>query len=205
MQHRTFWPSGPLAGELGRADGSVTEQWAQNAVAGPRARDTLRGRGRYAARPIQRSLSLSDSACAGHSRRRHSARLVRISFAGRAWIELAVPAAYGDATVRALWARAPSSDRALRHRSARALRIEKGHVAGSELNGQTNAHDLGMGRMVSTPRICVGASWPQRSRSWARTDCVRRLQACRCLAAAARRARIVGVGKEARTEHDEAI
>ena len=29
------------------------------------------------------------------------------------------------------------------------MRIEKGHAAGPELNGQTTAHDLGLGRMVS--------------------------------------------------------
>lgn len=42
------------------------------------------------------------------------------------------------------------------------LRIEKGHVSGSELNGQTSASDLGMGRMVSTkgpgrPRVVAAA------------------------------------------------
>ena len=29
------------------------------------------------------------------------------------------------------------------------MRIEKGHAAGPELNGQTTAHDLGLGRTVS--------------------------------------------------------
>ena len=29
------------------------------------------------------------------------------------------------------------------------MRIERGHAAGSELNGQTTAHDLGLGRTVS--------------------------------------------------------
>ena len=29
------------------------------------------------------------------------------------------------------------------------MRIEKGHVAGNEINGQTTARDLGLGRMMS--------------------------------------------------------
>jgi glycine cleavage system aminomethyltransferase T len=36
------------------------------------------------------------------------------------------------------------------------MRIEKGHVAGPELNGQTTAADLGMGRMVSTKKDFIG-------------------------------------------------
>ena len=33
------------------------------------------------------------------------------------------------------------------------LRIEKGHVAGNEINGQTTARQMGLGRMVSQKRI----------------------------------------------------
>ena len=36
------------------------------------------------------------------------------------------------------------------------LRIEKGHVAGSELNGQTTAADLGLGKMVKRRGDFVG-------------------------------------------------
>jgi sarcosine oxidase subunit alpha len=36
------------------------------------------------------------------------------------------------------------------------LRIEKGHPAGGELNGQTTAHDLGMGKMLSTKKDFIG-------------------------------------------------
>ena len=36
------------------------------------------------------------------------------------------------------------------------LRIEKGHVAGNELNGQTTARDLGLGRMMSTKKEYIG-------------------------------------------------
>jgi sarcosine oxidase subunit alpha len=36
------------------------------------------------------------------------------------------------------------------------LRIEKGHAAGNELNGQTTARDLGLGRMMSTKKDYIG-------------------------------------------------
>ena len=36
------------------------------------------------------------------------------------------------------------------------LRIEKGHPAGGELNGQTTAHDLGFGKMLSAKKDFIG-------------------------------------------------
>ena len=80
------------------------------------------------------------------------ARLFRISFSGELAYEIAVPARYGDALdPRASWRRArefgiaPYGTEALG-----VMRIEKGHVAGNEINGQTTARDLGLGRMMST-------------------------------------------------------
>ncbi|WP_227591756.1 hypothetical protein, partial [Klebsiella aerogenes] len=37
-----------------------------------------------------------------------------------------------------------------------AMRIEKGHVAGPELDGRTTPADLGLGRMVSAKKAFVG-------------------------------------------------
>jgi sarcosine oxidase subunit alpha len=42
------------------------------------------------------------------------------------------------------------------------MRIEKGHVAGGELNGTTTAGDLGMGKMVSTKKDFIGRMMAQR-------------------------------------------
>ena len=36
------------------------------------------------------------------------------------------------------------------------MRIEKGHVAGNELDGRTTARDLGLGRMASTKKDYIG-------------------------------------------------
>jgi len=42
------------------------------------------------------------------------------------------------------------------------MRLEKGHVAGSELNGTTTAGDLGLGRMLSTKKDFIGRVLSQR-------------------------------------------
>src|SRR3546814_11799314 len=42
------------------------------------------------------------------------------------------------------------------------LRIEKGHVAGPELDGRTTAGDLGLGAMVSTKQPFIGSAMHPR-------------------------------------------
>jgi len=84
-------------------------------------------------------------------------RLFRISFSGEHAYELSVPADYGNMVARALmqageeFGIAPYGIEALS-----VMRIEKGHVAGGELNGTTTAADLGLGRMMSTKKDYIG-------------------------------------------------
>jgi len=91
------------------------------------------------------------------------ARLFRISFSGELAFELAVPARYGDALMRRLmdageeFGVVPYGTEALG-----VMRIEKGHVAGNELNGTTTALNLGLGRMVSTKKDSIGAVLSRR-------------------------------------------
>jgi len=86
------------------------------------------------------------------------ARLFRISFSGELAYEVAVPARFGDATARALMkAGAPFGIAPYGLEALSVLRIEKGHAAGGELNGQTTANDLGLGRMMSTKKDFIGA------------------------------------------------
>ena len=42
------------------------------------------------------------------------------------------------------------------------MRIEKGHAAGNELNGQTSALNLGLGGFVSAKKDCIGKTLSQR-------------------------------------------
>ena len=95
------------------------------------------------------------------------ARLFRISFSGELAYEIAVPARYGDALIRALMQAGgelgvtPYGIEALG-----VMRIEKGHVAGTELNGQTTARDLGLGRMMSTKKDYIGRVHGADARRW---------------------------------------
>ena len=135
---------------------SVTDQWAQFAIAGPNSRRVLE-------KIVDSEVDISNESfpfmacanitvCGGVT-----ARLFRISFSGEMAYELAVPARYGDSMIRALMDAGnefnivPYGLEALN-----VMRIEKGHATGSELNGQTSALNLGMGRMVSKKKDCIG-------------------------------------------------
>ncbi|WP_322515725.1 sarcosine oxidase subunit alpha family protein [Rhodopseudomonas palustris] len=147
--HQVLWP------ELDVQMVSVTEQWAQVAVAGPQSRALLQNL-------FGPGVDLSDTAfpymaCGEFRLGDVPARLFRISFSGERAYEIAVPAGYGDALMRALMTAGeglgvvPYGTEALG-----VMRIEKGHAAGNELNGQTVARDLGLGRMMSTKKDFIG-------------------------------------------------
>jgi glycine cleavage system aminomethyltransferase T len=140
---------------------SVTEQWAQYAVAGPHSRELLE-------RLLGNTLDVSNTAfpylaCAEFNWRGVTARLFRISFSGELAYELAVPAQYGEATIRAIMSAGAQWGVVLYGTEAlTVMRIEKGHVAGNELNGTTTANDLGLGRLISTRKDFIGRVLSQR-------------------------------------------
>jgi methylglutamate dehydrogenase subunit C len=153
--HQVLWPS--LDVQLV----SVSEQWAQFAIAGPRSRDVLR-------KLIDEKHDVGDKALPHLGAREVTvggigARLYRLSFSGELAYELAVPARHGDAMIRAIMAAGeefgitPYGTEALG-----VMRIEKGHVSGNEINGQLTARDLGLGRMVSGKKDCIGRVMAQR-------------------------------------------
>ena len=135
---------------------STTEQWAQFAVAGPNARRLLR-------KIVDAEHDISNEAfpfmacgeiavCGGTP-----ARLFRISFSGELAYEVAVPARYGEALMAALMAAGEAFGAvAYGTEALGVMRIEKGHAAGNEINGQTTARMLGMQRMVSKKKDCIG-------------------------------------------------
>jgi sarcosine oxidase subunit alpha len=154
--HQWLWP------ELDVNFCSVTDQWAQIAVAGPRARDVL-------AKIVDAPFDVSNAAfpymaaagveiCGGTP-----ARLFRLSFSGELAYEVAVPARYGNALAAALmeagaeYGITPYGTEALG-----VMRIEKGHPAGNELNGQTTAHDLGFAKLLSKKKDFVGRALAAR-------------------------------------------
>lgn len=155
--HQVLWP------ELDVRMVSVSEQWAQVAVAGPKARKTLRG-------VVDTAHDLSNEALPYLAARAVTvgggipARLFRISFSGELAYELAVPAGYGDAMMRALMqAGAPFGITPYGTEALGVLRVEKGHVAGNELNGQTTARDLGLGKMMSSKKDYIGRLMANRA------------------------------------------
>ncbi|MEL6792906.1 MAG: glycine cleavage T C-terminal barrel domain-containing protein, partial [Pseudomonadota bacterium] len=162
MRHLEFcrqclWP------DLDVALISTTEQWAQYAVAGPRARDLLR-------KVVDAEHDISNDAlpymgcaeitvCGGVK-----ARIFRLSFSGELAYEIAVPCRYGhdmmDVLMRAgeEFGAEPYGTEALG-----VMRIEKGHAAGNELDGRTTAGDLGMGRLGAKKNTdFIGRTMAQR-------------------------------------------
>jgi sarcosine oxidase subunit alpha len=153
--HQVLWPY------LDVAMVSVTEQWAQYAVAGPKARELLKNL-------LGDTFDVSNEAfpflaCAEFMWGNVPARLYRISFSGELAYEVAVPADYGDSLIRALMkAGAPFGVVPYGSEALGVLRIEKGHVSVPELNGQTTAADLGLGKMLSKKKDFIGRVLAQR-------------------------------------------
>jgi sarcosine oxidase subunit alpha len=160
MQHLEFclqalWP------ELDVALASVTDRWAQYSVAGPRSRNLIQ-------KLLGGAVDLSNASFPHLAAREFPAfgtkiRLARLSFSGELAYEIAAPASRGDALIRGLmeagreFGATPYGVEALG-----VMRIEKGHVAGGELSGQTTARDLGLGRMMSTKKDFIGRALSQR-------------------------------------------
>jgi methylglutamate dehydrogenase subunit C len=135
---------------------SVTESWAQFAVAGPMAKHLLN--------TIADIPDLPFMGCAPVTIAGVNARLFRISFSGEVGYEIAVPTRYGEALFRDLVARAetlgggPYGMEALN-----VLRIEKGFITHAEIHGRITAFDIGMQGMVSGKKDCIGKAASQRA------------------------------------------
>lgn len=136
---------------------SVTDAWAQLSIAGPRSREIVAGL--VDAGPDLSNAALPHMSWCPVSVGGVPARLYRLSFSGELAFELGVPPDLGAAVMaRAVELGAtPYGTEALG-----VLRIEKGHPAGGELNGQTTARDLGLGKMVSPKKDCIGRILAQR-------------------------------------------
>jgi sarcosine oxidase subunit alpha len=90
-------------------------------------------------------------------------RLFRISFSGEEGYEIAVPARYGAALFRDLVARAETMGGGPYGMEAlNVLRIEKGFITHAEIHGRVTAADVGLGKMVSAAKDCIGKAAAQR-------------------------------------------
>ncbi len=139
---------------------SVTDQWAQMALAGPLSRAVPA----RAAHPLDVSpgafppLAAREGAIAGIP-----VRVFRVSYSGELAYEIAAPADSGIAVWEALLAAGANDGIAPYGLEAMgALRIEKGHVAGPEIDGRTPPADLGLARLVSAKKHFVGSHLSRR-------------------------------------------
>ncbi|MDW6023459.1 sarcosine oxidase subunit alpha family protein [Mesorhizobium sp. BAC0120] len=144
----TVWP------DLRVAVTSVTDEWAAMSVAGPRSREIL-----AAAFPdldvsndALPHMGLSESEFDGRA-----LRIIRLSYSGERAYEVYVGASAGEAVWRRLVeAGAPFGLKPYGVEALGALRVERGHVAGPEIDGRTTLNDLGLGRMVAKRSGYVG-------------------------------------------------
>ena len=138
---------------------SVTEQWAQFAIAGPKSRALLNG---LLDTPIDND-SFPYMACGPVAVGGIAARLFRISFSGEHAYELAVPARYGDSLARLLVDRAKALGGGLYGMEAlNVLRIEKGHITHAEIDGRYSAFDISMPHMLAAGKDCIGKAMAAR-------------------------------------------
>ncbi len=159
MQHmefylQTVWPG------LDVTLASVTDQWAAMSIAGPKSRDTISA--------IVEGLDLSNAAfpfmAVGDATVRGCpVRVFRISFSGEMAYEIATPAGHAET----VWQAVLEAGEAFKIEpygveALGLLRIEKGHVTGAELNGQTTAADVGLEKMFKKRGDFVGRVLAQR-------------------------------------------
>ncbi len=132
---------------------SVTEQWAQFAVAGPKARALMNA---VLDRPIDNE-SFPFMACAVVDVCGVTGRLFRISFSGEHDYEIAVPARFGDSLFRQLAMQAEILGGGLYGIEAlNVLRIEKGFITHAEIPGRVTALDIGMAWMIAPGKDSIG-------------------------------------------------
>ncbi len=159
MAHMEFhrqavWP------ELAVEVTSITDQWAGMALAGPHSRAILARAvdGSDVSDPALPFMGVMPATIGGCP-----VRLFRISFSGELAYEIHTPADYGMRVWQAVFeAGASAGIVAYGTEAMGTLRIEKGHVAGAELDGRTTPADLGLGRMASRNKDYVGRAALER-------------------------------------------
>jgi len=138
---------------------SVTEQWAQFAIAGPRSRDLLN---ELLDNPIDNQnfpfMNCGEIKICGVM-----GRLFRISFSGEQGYEIGIPARYGESLFRMLKRKSEEWEGgAYGMEALNVLRIEKGFITHAEIHGRITAFDLGMQGMMSSKKDFIGKTSAMR-------------------------------------------
>ncbi len=152
--HDVVWP------DLKVALTSVSDEWAAVAVAGPKSRAVLRKcvTDCDVSNEGMPFMGVRDGEIDGIP-----VKIARLSFSGELAYEVFCGAHWGRALWKALEKAGEKFDITPYGLEALStLRIEKGHVAGPELNGRTTPLDLGLGGMISSKKNFVGCALLQR-------------------------------------------
>ena len=141
---------------------SVSEQWAAAAISGPRTREVLNQCVEDPSLITNENLPflgfISTELKGGIP-----CRIARISFSGELGYEVYTISDYANSAMDLLWNSAKKFDGCLYGLEALgALRVEKGHVTGAELDGRVTIDDSGLGRMASTKKSYIGSSMRKR-------------------------------------------
>ena len=139
---------------------SVTDEWAGMVIAGPRSRSALQIA--FTGQDLS-DAKLPQMGCLEIALGDVPIRLIRLSFSGELAYEVYTSADHGVALWEHLLARAaPLGIRPYGLEALASLRIEKGHIAGLELDRRNTLDDLGLGRMASKEKAFVGRELRQR-------------------------------------------
>ena len=141
---------------------SVSEQWAGSAVAGPKAREVLSAcvedpdvmsNDNFPFMGVIKTTLKGGIPC----------RIARISFSGELAYEAYVASDYAPAMMDLLWPEAQKHNGCLYGLEALgAMRIEKGHVTGAELDGRVSIDDAGLGKMANPDKPFIGKAMRDR-------------------------------------------
>jgi methylglutamate dehydrogenase subunit C len=139
---------------------SLTDEWGGMAVSGPKSREALA----LAFPDVDVSnealpyMGVKDISFCGTT-----VRFLRLSFSGELAYEVHTPANYTISLWEHILKAAASLDiKPYGLEALASLRIEKGHVAGLELDHRNSLDDLGLGKMASTQKDYIGRALRQR-------------------------------------------
>jgi len=141
---------------------SVSEQWAAAAISGPKSREVLQN--------CIEDPSLIENEnfpfmgfISTNLKGGIPCRIVRISFSGELGYEVYIVSDYANTMMDMLWKEVKEFNGCLYGLEALgALRVEKGHVTGAELDGRTTIEDAGLAKMASTKKSYIGSAMRKR-------------------------------------------